>query len=111
MLGKPIFFDPTGKRARLLQAFALVVGTLSAVVMVLFAAILVVVNRPEDKSFDDQLASHNSIRCAWAPTCSERTLSRRRRRPIQRCSSRQTSLPENCATKSGAFMAGNCKPK
>ena len=71
MLGKPIFFDPTGKRARLLQAFALVIGTLSAVVMVLFAAILVVVNRPEDKSFDDQLASHNSIRCAWAPTCSE----------------------------------------
>ena len=70
MLGKPIFFDPTGKRARLLQAFAWVVGTLSAIVIVAFAAILVVVHRPEDKSFDQQLSSHTSIRCAWAPTCS-----------------------------------------
>ena len=70
MLGKPIFFNPTGKRARLLQAFAWVVGTLSAIVIVAFAAILVVVHRPEDKSFDQQLSSHTSIRCAWAPTCS-----------------------------------------
>ena len=70
MLGKPIFFDPTGKRARLLQVFAWVVGTVSAIVIVAFAAILVVVHRPEDKSFDQQLSSHTSIRCAWAPTCS-----------------------------------------
>jgi hypothetical protein len=24
----------------------------------------------EDKSFDQQLSVHTSIRCAWAPTCS-----------------------------------------
>ena len=30
MLGKPIFFDPTGKRARLLQALAWAAGTVSA---------------------------------------------------------------------------------
>ena len=29
-----------------------------------------VVHRPEDKSFDQQLSAHTSIRCAWAPTCS-----------------------------------------
>ena len=39
MRGKPIFFDPTGKRARLLQALAWVAGTLSAVIIVLFTAI------------------------------------------------------------------------
>ena len=70
MLGKPIFFDPTGKRARLLQALAWSAGTISAVIFVLFTAILVVVNRPDDKSFDQQLSAHTSIRCAWAPTCS-----------------------------------------
>ena len=70
MLGKPVFFDPTGKRARLLRAVAWVAGTLSTIVIVLFAAILVVVHRPVDKSFDRQLSAHTSIRCAWAPTCS-----------------------------------------
>ena len=70
MLGKPIFFDPTGKRARLLQALAWAGGTVSAVIFVLFTAILLVVNRPDDKSFDQQLSAHTSIRCAWAPTCS-----------------------------------------
>ena len=70
MLGKPVFFDPTGKRARLLRAVAWVAGTLSTIIIVLFAAILVVVHRPEDKSFDRQLSAHTSIRCAWAPTCS-----------------------------------------
>ena len=70
MLGKPVFFDPTGKRARLLRAVAWVAGTLSTIVILLFAAILVVVHRPEDKSFDRQLSAHTSIRCAWAPTCS-----------------------------------------
>ena len=70
MLGKPIFFDPTGKRARLLQALAWAAGTVSAVIFVLFTAILLVVNRPDDTSFDQQLSAHSSIRCAWAPTCS-----------------------------------------
>jgi cellulose synthase/poly-beta-1,6-N-acetylglucosamine synthase-like glycosyltransferase/peptidoglycan/xylan/chitin deacetylase (PgdA/CDA1 family)/spore germination protein YaaH len=71
MLGKPVFFDPTGKRARFLRAAAWTVGTLSAVIFVLFAAILLVVHTPEeDKSFDRQLSAHTSIRCAWAPTCS-----------------------------------------
>ena len=70
MLGKPIFFDPTGKRARLLQALAWAAGTVSAVIFVLFTAILLVVNWPDDTSFDQQLSAHSSIRCAWAPTCS-----------------------------------------
>jgi peptidoglycan-N-acetylglucosamine deacetylase len=70
MLGKPIFFDPTGKRGRLLRAVAWVAGTLSTIVIVLFAGILVIVHRPEDKSFDQRLSAHTSIRCAWAPTCS-----------------------------------------
>ena len=70
MLGKPIFFDPTGKRGRLLRAVAWVAGTLSTIVIVLFAGILVIVDRPEDKSFDQRLSAHTSIRCAWAPTCS-----------------------------------------
>ena len=52
MLGKPIFFDPTGRR------------------LVVFTATLVIVPRMEDKSFDQQLSVHTSIRCAWAPTCS-----------------------------------------
>jgi peptidoglycan-N-acetylglucosamine deacetylase len=70
MLGKPIFFDPTGKRARLLQGLAWVLGTFSALIMVGFFAILMVVHRPNDSSFDRRLTSHVSIRCAWAPTCS-----------------------------------------
>ena len=70
MLGKPIFFDPTGKRGRLLRAVAWVAGTLSTIVIVLFAGILVIVHRPEDKSFDQRLDAHTSVRCAWAPTCS-----------------------------------------
>ncbi len=70
MIGKPVFFDPTGRRARILHALAWVVGTLSAIVIVVFTAILLVVHRPEDKGFDQQLTAHTSIRCAWAPTCS-----------------------------------------
>ena len=62
MLGKPVFFDPTGKRARLLRAVAWVAGTLSTIVIVLFAAMLVIVHRPEDKSFDRQLSAHISMR-------------------------------------------------
>ena len=61
MLGKPIFFDPTGKRARLLQALAWVAGAVSAVIFVLFTAILVVVHRPEDKSFDQQLFAPRTL--------------------------------------------------
>jgi len=45
------------------------VGTLSALVMTVFVAILMLVDRPIADSFDE-LASHPSIRCAWAPTCS-----------------------------------------
>ncbi len=70
MLGKPVFFDPTGKRARLLQVLAWGLGTLSAIIMVGFFAILMIAHRPGDGSFDRQLTSHAPIRCAWAPTCS-----------------------------------------
>src|SRR6478672_12846541 len=70
MIGKPVFFDPTGKRSRVLRGLAWGVGTLSALVMTVFVAILMIVHRPTADSFDQQLASHASIRCAWAPTCS-----------------------------------------
>jgi cellulose synthase/poly-beta-1,6-N-acetylglucosamine synthase-like glycosyltransferase/peptidoglycan/xylan/chitin deacetylase (PgdA/CDA1 family) len=69
MIGKPVFFDPTGKRSRVLRGLAWGVGTLSALVMTVFVAILMLVDRPIADSFDE-LASHPSIRCAWAPTCS-----------------------------------------
>jgi cellulose synthase/poly-beta-1,6-N-acetylglucosamine synthase-like glycosyltransferase/peptidoglycan/xylan/chitin deacetylase (PgdA/CDA1 family) len=70
MIGRQIFFDPTGKRALVVRLLAWVVGTLSALVIVVFAAILTIVHRPVSASFDEQLSSHASIRCAWAPTCS-----------------------------------------
>ncbi len=67
MLGKQIFFDPTGKRARLLRRLAWAMGTISAVVFVAFGATLMVVHHPASAALD---ASQVSIRCAWAPTCS-----------------------------------------
>src|SRR4029078_6700815 len=45
MIGKPIFFDPTGKRGRVLRGLAWAMGTLSAIVFVMFAVTLVVVHR------------------------------------------------------------------
>src|SRR4029079_16624782 len=70
MIGKPIFFDPTGKRGRLLRGLAWAMATLSAVVFVMFAVTLVVVHRPGSNGFDAQVSPHVPIRCAWAPTCS-----------------------------------------
>jgi peptidoglycan/xylan/chitin deacetylase (PgdA/CDA1 family)/GT2 family glycosyltransferase len=68
MTGKPIFFDPTGRRGRVLSRLAWAVGSLSALVTVLFVATLMVVHRPVVTSMDPGLA-HTSIRCAWAPSC------------------------------------------
>jgi cellulose synthase/poly-beta-1,6-N-acetylglucosamine synthase-like glycosyltransferase/peptidoglycan/xylan/chitin deacetylase (PgdA/CDA1 family) len=70
MIGKPIFFDPTGKRGRVLRGLAWAMGTLSAVVFVMFAVTLVVVHRPGSDGFNAQVSPHVPIRCAWAPTCS-----------------------------------------
>src|SRR6476646_1518340 len=70
MIGKQVFFDPTGKRGRVLRGLAWVMGTLSAVIIVVFAATLLVVHRPGNDTFDEQFSPHVSIRCAWAPTCS-----------------------------------------
>ncbi len=67
MIIKPVFFDPTGRRSRLLRALAWVVGAFSALAMVAFAAILVIVHPPVN---DSLLSAHGPIRCAWAPTCS-----------------------------------------
>ena len=67
MIIKPVFFDPTGKRARLLKGLAWILGAFSALVVVAFAAILVIVHRQGN---DSSLSAHGSIRCAWAPTCS-----------------------------------------
>jgi peptidoglycan-N-acetylglucosamine deacetylase len=67
MLGKQIFFDPTGKRARLLRRLAWGMGTISAVVFIAFGATLMVVHHPASAALE---GSQVSIRCAWAPTCS-----------------------------------------
>ncbi len=69
MISKQVFFDPTGKRALVLRWLAWAAATLSAAVVVVFVAILMIVHRPIGDGFD-RLASHASIRCAWAPTCS-----------------------------------------
>ena len=45
MIGKPIFFDPTGKRGRLLRGLAWAMGTLSAIVFFMFAVTLIVVHQ------------------------------------------------------------------
>ena len=68
MTGKPIFFDPSGKRGRTFIRLAWLVGTVGVVVMTLFVATLLIVHRPiaEEAAAD----AHVSIRCAWAPTCS-----------------------------------------
>src|ERR1700674_4622537 len=68
MVRKVVFFDPTGKRARLLSRLAWVVGMLSTLVIVAFVALFVIVDRPIEQRFAE--AARPSIRCAWAPTCS-----------------------------------------
>ena len=71
MLGKPVFFDPTGKRKDRLKALAWVGGTLLAVTLVVFAAILMSVPTPSSvDDFNQQVGPHVSIRCAWSSTCS-----------------------------------------
>jgi cellulose synthase/poly-beta-1,6-N-acetylglucosamine synthase-like glycosyltransferase/peptidoglycan/xylan/chitin deacetylase (PgdA/CDA1 family)/spore germination protein YaaH len=67
MAGKPIFFDPTGRRGRVLVRLAWAMGVLSGVILTLFIAILSTVNRPDTAHSTE---AHASIRCAWAPTCS-----------------------------------------
>jgi peptidoglycan-N-acetylglucosamine deacetylase len=67
MTGKPIFFDPTGRRGRLLIRLAWAMGALSGVILTLFIASLIIVNHPATAG---SLEPHTSIRCAWAPTCS-----------------------------------------
>ena len=69
MISKPIFFDPTGQRGRVLSRLAWALGTISALVTVVFMATLMVVDRPGVKR-PDPTAPHPSIRCAWEPTCS-----------------------------------------
>lgn len=69
MTGKPIFFDPTGRRSRVLARLAWAFGTIGALVTVLFIATLMVVDRPGVER-PDPTAPHPSIRCAWEPTCS-----------------------------------------
>ncbi|MGZ5850068.1 MAG: hypothetical protein ACXWJN_05730, partial [Methyloceanibacter sp.] len=67
MTGKPIFFDPTGKRGRALTRLAWAMGAVFAFVMTAFVATLLIVHRPVAEESAD---THVSIRCAWAPTCS-----------------------------------------
>ncbi|MFZ2017252.1 MAG: glycosyl hydrolase family 18 protein, partial [Methyloceanibacter sp.] len=67
MTGKPIFFDPTGKRGRALTRLAWAIGALGAFVLTAFVATLLIVHRPAAEPAAD---SHVSIRCAWAPSCS-----------------------------------------
>jgi cellulose synthase/poly-beta-1,6-N-acetylglucosamine synthase-like glycosyltransferase/peptidoglycan/xylan/chitin deacetylase (PgdA/CDA1 family)/spore germination protein YaaH len=67
MTGKPIFFDPTGKRSRALARLAWAAGTLSLAILTAFFATLLTVHRP---AVEQGPITHVSIRCAWAPTCS-----------------------------------------
>ena len=69
MIGRPIFFDPTGRRGRVLRRLAWALGTIGAFVAVLFMATLMIVDQPSVKR-PDPTAPHPSIRCAWEPTCS-----------------------------------------
>src|SRR5262245_28019138 len=66
MTGKPIFFDPTGRRGRLFIRLAWAMGTLSGVVLTLFMTTLLIVNRP---ALAESSEPYPSIRCAWAPKC------------------------------------------
>src|SRR5215471_21488859 len=63
---KPIFFDPTGRRSRLLLRLAWGLGTISGLVMALFVATLVTV---QSTAIAQNPASHTSLRCAWSPNC------------------------------------------
>jgi peptidoglycan-N-acetylglucosamine deacetylase len=69
MSNKPVFFDPTGRRGRLLAWMARSFGAIGAVVIGVFVATLVVVDQPKVDP-GTLSAPHPSIRCAWAPTCS-----------------------------------------
>ena len=67
MTGKPVFFDPTGRRGRALVRLAWALGTVSLAIMTAFVATLLTVHRP---AVEQGSITHVSIRCAWAPTCS-----------------------------------------
>jgi peptidoglycan-N-acetylglucosamine deacetylase len=69
MIGKPIFFDPTGRRGRVLARLAWALGAISALVTVLFMATLMVVDQ-RGVERPNPTAPRPSIRCAWEPTCS-----------------------------------------
>jgi peptidoglycan-N-acetylglucosamine deacetylase len=68
MTGSPVFFDPTGRRGHILEELARTLGTIGALVTVLFVTILVVVDEPGVEG--DPSTPHPSIRCAWEPSCS-----------------------------------------
>ena len=54
-----------------MKALAWVGGTLLAVTLIVFAAILMIVPRPSSvDGFDQQIDPHVSIRCAWSSDCS-----------------------------------------
>src|SRR5262249_11459033 len=68
MTGKPVFFDSTGRRGRVLSWMARTLGTISALVIGLFMATLAVVDQPGMER-PDSSTQRPSIRCAWQPTC------------------------------------------
>ena len=57
MLRKPVFFDPTGRRARLLGRLLWVAGTLSTLVVVAFIGLLVTAHRPVGQRLGDGVAA------------------------------------------------------
>jgi cellulose synthase/poly-beta-1,6-N-acetylglucosamine synthase-like glycosyltransferase/peptidoglycan/xylan/chitin deacetylase (PgdA/CDA1 family) len=68
MLTKPIFFDPTGKRGRTLYRLAWLAGTIGFIVLLVFFATLVDVDKPKPAGVGP-LSAVQSIRCAWTPSC------------------------------------------
>ncbi len=66
MMRKSIFFDPTGKRARLFGRFLWVFGTFSTVVIAAFTALLVTAHHPADQGLDGLDAAARSFVAAQA---------------------------------------------
>jgi hypothetical protein len=92
MTGKPVFFDPTGRRGLVLSWMGRTLGTISALVFGLFMATLAVVDQPGMER-PDPSTPHPSIRCAWQPTCLPAHALNVAKAAIQSCSRPRPTSP------------------
>lgn len=100
MIGKQVFFDPTGERALVLRWLAWVAGTLSALVVVVFVAILMIVHRPINDSFDDRLLGTPRSAAPGRRPAPRAMGLRSRMRRIRNCSDPPLVSRRNCGSKS-----------